>query len=722
MSKSNLSPLAVNFVPHQRIENTDHVSDDQTDNILSDESIVSGQFDDALDDPDSLNHKPDFVNMNAALESLDLFDDEDDEDLNLLDSDENYENDPDLLLNYGDQWFQSSGDFTKQYNKLRNQITPSPAYKQPEPSNSLKPSTQEKHLEKPTRSVAIKGQVTSKAAQEATLHALDIQFQNRIKLDVYDVKLPTNPSIGGSRKAEGEKQRNTDKSDRATVEQVLDPRTRLILFKLLNSNAIHTINGCISTGKEANVYHASTSTGEHRAIKVYKTSILVFKDRDRYVAGEFRFRHGYNKSNPRKMVKLWAEKEMRNLKRLWGAGVPCPEPLVLRMHVLVMTFIGAKSGWAAPRLKDAVIDDAEDYRDLYFQLIKIMWIMYRRCRLVHADLSEYNILYHNGKLVIIDVSQAVEHDHPHALEFLRKDCINVIDYFKRILGPHTIMTLRELFDFVVTDRDVLIRRIKQISTPADVAGLEELLAALEKLKREDLMRAADDRMLDLYLEIVHKEIEQRPELYLESVQVDEEVFKRSYIPRTLDQVEHFERDAERLKSGQGDQILYTSVTGLSLSTTNLPIIAPTLAAFLSSIPVAPLNMAGASDSIVASPLGQLAMHQPRSDSVMSDQVPLDTDDDGMDGDRESATVDSLDADTDSNIDSGSGSENGEEDADDEDTEQEGRRKVMKKDEDKNMKKDRKKAVKEEKKEKRKVKVPKAVKKRRQKVSADRAKK
>ena len=39
-----------------------------------------------------------------------------------------------------------------------------------------------------------------------------------------------------------------DKSDRATIEQVMDPRTRMILFKLLNRGFISEINGCISTG------------------------------------------------------------------------------------------------------------------------------------------------------------------------------------------------------------------------------------------------------------------------------------------------------------------------------------------------------------------------------------------------------------------------------------------------------------------------------------------
>ncbi|CAB4444689.1 unnamed protein product [Rhizophagus irregularis] len=88
-----------------------------------------------------------------------------------------------------------------------------------------------------------------------------------------------------TKKTFGDKQKNSDKSDRATVEQVLDPRTRIILFKMINRNVIYEINGCVSTGKETNVYHAITEDGNHRAIKVYETSILVFKDRDRYVTG-----------------------------------------------------------------------------------------------------------------------------------------------------------------------------------------------------------------------------------------------------------------------------------------------------------------------------------------------------------------------------------------------------------------------------------------------------
>lgn len=121
-----------------------------------------------------------------------------------------------------------------------------------------------------------------------------------------------------------------DKNDRATVDQVLDPRTLIVLHKLVQNLKLEQMHGCISTGKEANVYLAEGRCKEFSklemipegdpnmefAIKIFKTSILIFKDRERYVSGEFRFRNGHCKGNPRKMVKQWAEKEVRNLKRI----------------------------------------------------------------------------------------------------------------------------------------------------------------------------------------------------------------------------------------------------------------------------------------------------------------------------------------------------------------------------------------------------------------------
>ena len=55
-----------------------------------------------------------------------------------------------------------------------------------------------------------------------------------------------------------------------------------------------------------------------------------------------------------------------------------------------MGFIG-KEGQAAPRLKDVQLDE-ESLRRLYRQILKFLWKLYHKCRLIHADLSEYNIL------------------------------------------------------------------------------------------------------------------------------------------------------------------------------------------------------------------------------------------------------------------------------------------------------------------------------------------
>ncbi|KGU31493.1 serine/threonine-protein kinase RIO1, partial [Candida albicans P34048] len=215
-----------------------------------------------------------------------------------------------------------------------------------------------------------------------------------------------------------------DRANRATVEQVLDPRTLRFLAKIINKGIISRINGCISTGKEANVYHGTSDDPDNDreyAVKIYKTSILVFKDRERYVDGEFRFRNTKNQSNPRKMVKVWAEKEFRNLKRIYQNGIPCPEPIELKSHVLVMEYLTKGDGQPSPKLKDYSFKDVQDIVNYYHKMLFYMRRLYQECRLVHADLSEYNSIVHKDNLYIIDVSQSVEPEHPMALDFLRMD-------------------------------------------------------------------------------------------------------------------------------------------------------------------------------------------------------------------------------------------------------------------------------------------------------------
>jgi len=337
------------------------------------------------------------------------------------------------------------------------------------------------------------------------------KFSGKINVGQYEVE-------GGKGGA-----RVRDKADRATVEQVMDPRTRMILFKLLNRGFITEIDGCISTGKEANVYHCiggGDDTGQSRAVKIFKTSILVFKDRDKYVSGEFRFRQGYGRKNPRKMVQTWAEKEMRNLVRIHTAGIPSPKPILLRSHVLLMEFLG-QDGWPAPRLKDANLS-ASKARELYRSVLVSVRNMFHVCKLVHGDLSEYNMLYHQGDAYIIDVSQSVEHDHPHALEFLRKDLFNVTEFFRKL--EVAVLGLKELFDWVVDTREDWEARLDQLEVIASSRTEEE--------------RSAQQI-------------------------VDEEVFKQVFIPRRLNEVAKPLSDIEKSKEEGSSCLDYGAVTGLT---------------------------------------------------------------------------------------------------------------------------------------------------------------
>jgi len=358
----------------------------------------------------------------------------------------------------------------------------------------------------------------------------------------------------------------------------------LILFKMLSREVFTEIHGCVSTGKEANVYHArrvaadakslkrrgeeptTTNGGDDEvtdevtddtaavvdfAVKVYKTSILVFKDRDRYVSGDWRWRNGYSKKNPRKMVQTWAEKEMRNLIRLKEAGLRVPKVEMLRSHVLVMEFIGS-DGVAAPRLRDADIS-VKKMRSLFTELIVDVRMMYQKCRLVHADLSEYNLLFHDGHIWIIDVSQSVDQDHPRCLEFLREDLLHVIQYFAK--RDVAVPTVRELFDFV-TDPAINDDNMEQVlealseSAESNAVELKRVNAQLNALNSADpdSMAGVDEALF-----------ERRAQEEIEA-----NVFHQAYIPRALDEVDTFERDQRRLIQGKGSSegIYYQTITGM----------------------------------------------------------------------------------------------------------------------------------------------------------------
>lgn len=203
-------------------------------------------------------------------------------------------------------------------------------------------------------------------------------------------------------------------------EAVFDSETLMSLYKLAKKEAFTEVTGVVSTGKEANVYHGFRGE-EDVALKVYKVETSDFRHMSKYIRGDPRFASWKNR---RQLVGMWAQKEYKNLMRV-ADKVSCPEPIDHHKNVLVMEFIGDE-GAPAPKLKEAKLKEPQDYYEKVMEYVKQMY----KLRLVHADLSEYNVLDW-GKPVVIDFSAGVLLDHPQSMEFLQRDIANIVNYFRK---------------------------------------------------------------------------------------------------------------------------------------------------------------------------------------------------------------------------------------------------------------------------------------------------
>ncbi len=218
----------------------------------------------------------------------------------------------------------------------------------------------------------------------------------------------------------------TDKSgdERSTLAEVFDAQTLMTIYDFMTSGVIEHIGFPISTGKEGNVFYAEDPNGEPMALKIFRTSTSTFKRINKYIEGDPRF--GDIKGNRRKLIYAWTRKEYSNLNRYWDAGIPVPEPFAFKKNCLIMEYIGDENS-PAPQLKNCVLEEPDE---TYDEVVSFAIDGFRDARLVHGDLSEYNVLMFEGEPVLIDCGQAVTSDHFNAKEFLRRDIENVNRFFK----------------------------------------------------------------------------------------------------------------------------------------------------------------------------------------------------------------------------------------------------------------------------------------------------
>jgi RIO kinase 1 len=236
--------------------------------------------------------------------------------------------------------------------------------------------------------------------------------------------------------------RRKDADDRKSYDEVFNKQNLMRIYKLMSDGVLDRFDFTISTGKEGNIFRASTEEDDFVAVKIFRTATSTFGDMYKYIAGDPRF-FGVTPRNRNKLIMVWAEKEFMNLGLMHRAGVRVPRPITFHKNIIVMEYIGDESA-PAMQLRNVDLPDPDRVAR---KILDYISLTYRKASLVHSDLSEFNILMHQGEPVIIDVGQAVLKDHPHAQEWLERDMGNIARYFRKkdviIDAAHELKEIRK---------------------------------------------------------------------------------------------------------------------------------------------------------------------------------------------------------------------------------------------------------------------------------------
>ena len=208
---------------------------------------------------------------------------------------------------------------------------------------------------------------------------------------------------------------------------------------ITSADAIDDDLGVMKSGKEADVSLLRRTHGGRSvlmAVKQYRSSQHRLFHRDSgYLEGRRERRSRETRamatrtSFGRELIAgKWAAAEFKALGRLWSLGSPVPYPVQLIGTELMMEFIGTADGVAAPRLAQTK-PDANEARRLFAQMRSVLVVM-TDAGYAHGDLSAYNVLVDGGRLVMIDLPQAVDLvGNPQGFTYLRRDCENICSWF-----------------------------------------------------------------------------------------------------------------------------------------------------------------------------------------------------------------------------------------------------------------------------------------------------
>ena len=192
----------------------------------------------------------------------------------------------------------------------------------------------------------------------------------------------------------------------------------LAINALVKAGVIESFGQTVGVGKEADVYDALNSTGKRIAIKFHRLGRISFR--------QTRRKRGYSREHSSWLFQshIAAEKEFEAMKLAFAKGVAVPEPLSHNRHVIAMGMIEGAQLYK--------YNDLGKPEKILKDILRNVRKSYLKAHIIHADLSEYNIILQpDGHLLIIDWPQAIKTDHTNAEELLERDIKNVLIFFSR---------------------------------------------------------------------------------------------------------------------------------------------------------------------------------------------------------------------------------------------------------------------------------------------------
>jgi RIO kinase 2 len=193
----------------------------------------------------------------------------------------------------------------------------------------------------------------------------------------------------------------------------------LAINALVKANVLEAFGKPLGIGKEADVYDALNPRGERIAVKFHRLGRISFRQTMR--------KRSYTTQHSASWLyqsRLAAEREFQALELLFPDRVAVPEPISQNRHVIAMGMIEGTelANWKKLSKPERILKE----------ILRNVRKAYSKAGIVHADLSEYNVILKPDKhILIIDWPQYITIQHPNAQELLTRDVQNILQYFKR---------------------------------------------------------------------------------------------------------------------------------------------------------------------------------------------------------------------------------------------------------------------------------------------------